>query len=652
MMKFSSSVSIYRAFLAWVMFAVLLSGCQALGAQTPTLAVSAKKTVQSFDAATPSPQVTPKAAATRTLTVCLGQEPNSLYPYANLNAGAHSVLAALYDGPIDVFSNGYQPVILQSIPSMKNGDIQVSQVTPKRGDQVIDSDGKPVSFDVGTLVLPSGCTESTCAVRYDGSSVIKLDQMVVTFRMLPNLKWSDGAPLNADDSVYAFKLAADPATPGTKYLVDRTQSYEKVDDTTVQWWGKPGFIDPTYADNFWSPLPQHTWGKLSAADLAQADTAKRFPLGWGAYAFTEWSAGNYIRLDKNPNYFRAAQGFPKFDTLVFRFEKDAEAGISDMIAGQCDILDTSLRLDGQIDLLTQLQQNKQLNLVVSTTPLIERLEFGIHQASGKRPGLFDDVRTRQGIASCLDRQKVVAGVLDGLSVVPDSFVPTAHPLFNKDVTKYPFDINAGIGYLESAGWVDTDRDPSTPRTALHVKGVPDGTPLVLNYWTTSALQRQQVSTILAQSLGQCGVKVNLLYYDQNDFYAPGPGGPLFGRQFDLAEYAIGVAGTQPPCEWFMSSQIPTQANSWVGVNVSGYSNPDYDLACKRAMSILPDKPEQISAYAQVQLLYSNDLPSVPLYQRIKVAVTRKDLCNYSLDSFSLNDLWNIEEIDYGSACGG
>jgi len=638
---------VHQITLGLVVFAVFLSACQPQPAteKTPT-PVGATEAVP----ASPEPTAT-SSSAPRILTVCLGQEPNSLYPFDNLNAAARSVFSAIYDGPIDVFTNGYQAVILETIPSLKNGDMQVNSVSVKRGDQVIDVNGKRVTLDAGATVLPSGCTDESCSVKYNGSAALKMDQMVVTFRMLPNLLWSDGAPLTADDSVYAFKLAADSATPGSKYLVDHTQSYESAGDKTIQWWGRPGFVDPTYADNFWLPLPKHAWEKLSAADLAKADTTKRSPLGWGAYVFKEWQAGQYIRLEKNPNYFRAAKGFPKFDALVFRFTKDAEAGISAMIAGQCDVLDTSLRLDGQIELLTQLQQNDLARLVVSANSLIERLDFGIHQAVGKRPGLFDDVRTRQGIAACLDRQKVVTTVLAGLTVVPDSFVPAEHPLYNDKITKYPFDINSGIGLLEKAGWLDVDKDPSTPRTALNITGVPNGTPLIVNYWTTSALQRQQVSEILSQSLSQCGVKVNVKYFDPNDFYAQGPEGPLFGRQFDLAEYAIGVSGTLPPCSWFMSSEIPTKENNWVGVNVSGYSSPDYDIACKRAMRILPDQPEQAAAYAQAQALFANDLPSVPLYQRIKVAATRKDLCNFSLDAFSTNDLWNIEEIDYGSACG-
>jgi peptide/nickel transport system substrate-binding protein len=642
-----------KVFLGFLICSLLLSACQALpnfqnpaaGTGTPTGEVPAAVT------SSPEPKSTATSAQLRSLTICLGQEPNSFYAFDTLNAASRSVLSAIYDGPIDVFTNGYQPVILEDIPSIKNGDMQVNAVNVKRGDRVVDVNGDLVTLSAGVTVYPSGCTEDTCAVKYDGSTPLQMDQIVATFRMLKGLLWSDGSPLTADDSVYAFKLASDPATPGSKYLTDRTKTYEATDANTVQWWGMPGFSDPTYADNFWSPLPQHAWGQIKAADLAKSDTLKRSALGWGPYIMKEWAAGQYIRLEKNPNYFRADKGYPKFDTLVFRFMKDAESGISALIAGQCDLLDTSLRLDGQLDLMTQLEQNNQVRTVVSTTPLMERLDFGIQQASGKRPNLFSDVRTRQGIAYCLNRAKVVSTVMGGLTVVPDSFVPAKHPLYNDLVTKYPFDPSKGMTLLEQAGWQDKDHDPATPRTSVGAPGVPAGTTLTVNYWTTSALQRRQVSEILAESLTQCGIQVSVKYYDQNDFYAQGSIGPLFGRQFDLAEYAIGVTGTQPPCGWFMKSEIPTKDNNWVGVNVSGYISADYDVVCKRALRILPDKPEQKEAFAQVQVLFSNDMPSIPLYQRIKVAASRKDLCNFSLDAFSLNDLWDIEEIDFGPACG-
>ncbi len=65
-----------------------------------------------------------------------------------------------------------------------------------------------------------------------------------------------------------------------------------------------------------------------------------------------------------------------------------------------------------------------------------------------------------------------------------------------------------------------------------------GTPLKLNYYSTPALQRRQAIDILSQSLAKCGIGLNVQYYDQNDLYAPGPAGLLFGRRFDLIQYAM------------------------------------------------------------------------------------------------------------------
>jgi len=647
-------------FIASLMLALLLSSCTI---QTPAQTTPAFPTATATSAQQPaqSANITPAPALPRTLTVCLGQEPNTLYPFGTLNTAARSVLGAFYDGPIDTFTNGYQPVILDKIPSLQNGDAQLAAVSVKSGEAVFDSRGNLAVLDVGVTVYPSGCTDDACAVRYDGRSDLKMDQLVVTFHLLPKLTWSDGQPLTAADSVFAFKLASDAATPGTKFMIDRTQSYEQVDDLTTQWWGLPGFIDATYADNFWSPLPKHLWEKVPAVDLALGDYTLHPPLGWGPYIFKEWSSGQYIHLVKNPLYFRAAEGLPVFDSLTFLFMKDAASGISSLISGQCDLLDTSLRLDGELDLLTDLQRSDQVKLVTSTTPLIERLDFGIRPASyddgyapgaGDRQDMFGDVRTRQGIAYCLDRARLVSTLLSGISQVPDTFISPQHPLFSKDAAKYPFDVNKGVALLEEAGWVDADNNPATPRTASAVKDVVAGTPLLLDYWTTSALQRRQVSETLSASLRQCGVGINLKYYSQDEFYAPGPDGPLFGRNFGLAEYAIGIAGTEPPCGWFATDEIPTKDNKWLGVNISGYSNPDYDILCHKAQRLRPGSPEHLSAYTELQTIFANDLPSVPLYMRIKAAATRRDMCNFTLDAFTVNDLWNLEELDYSPTCGG
>jgi peptide/nickel transport system substrate-binding protein len=201
---------------------------------------------------------------------------------------------------------------------------------------------------------------------------------------------------------------------------------------------------------------------------------------------------------------------------------------------------------------------------------------------------------RQALALCLDRAKVNASVLLGLSSVPVSFVPQDHPGFSAQAQAYPFDPAAGSKILEQMGWWDTDANPATPRIAVNVENIPIETPLKLTYITTSALQRRQVSEVLAASLGQCGIGVEVKYLSPEELYAPGPQGLLFGRAFDLAEFAMASASVRPACQWFTTAEIPGEANNWIGTNVSGYGNADFDKACRAAQTLLPDDDASVT----------------------------------------------------------
>ncbi len=634
------------SFLTFLILLISACGLPSSGSTTPTPEI------------TPTPIIATTPTALRALTVCLGAEPNTLYPFAGPNDAALSVLAAIDDGPIDTISYESVPVILKKLPSLADGDAEIKPVAVSPGSLIVDAGGNLVPLAVGMRVRPASCRSDGCTITYDGVSTLQMDQMIVNFQMRTDVTWSDGTPLTAEDSVYAYQLAADKNTPGPKFLIDRTQSYEATGATSTQWWGLPGFIDPTFDTNFWSPAPKHVWNKFTAAELPQIDVASRSPIGWGPYMIQEWIAGDHITLDRNPYYFRASEGYPKLDQITFRFISDPNTAISELTAGRCDILDPSINLDTQVALLQQMQQSGEAQAFFSPGMSIEWLGLGINPASydngyntqkGDRQDILADPRTRQAIALCLDRQKVVDTVLFGQSSVPGSFLPPGHPLYDASLPVYHFDPTAGAQLLDQVGWKDLDGNPATPRLAVSVKNVAAGTPLMLNYFTTPTAQRREAVDIFTQSLAQCGIGVKVQYYTPNDLYTSGPVGPLFGRSFDLVQYAMSTTDTEPPCNWFTSNEIPNANNHWVGLNVSGYKNPDYDSACSAARASLPGETSYNASYKQAQTIFANELPSIPLYYRVKVAAARADVCHFDLDS-SANPLWNIEAFDMGAAC--
>lgn len=600
---------------------------------------------------------TPSPAVERLLTICMGQEPASLFLYADGSAAARNIRQAIYDGPFDMVNFDYSPVILETKPTQAAGDVLLEPVQVSPGSPVVDVAGRLTNLGEGVQILPAGCNDPACAVAFTGQSPAQMDQMVVRFKLRPGLTWSDNAPLTADDSVYSYEVARALYPRVRADLIDRTQSYQALDEQTVEWRGIPGFRNPSYPASFFTPLPRHTWGDIPAAELSTSETASRTLLGWGPYLIREWTPGDHITLSKNPSYFRGSEGLPAFDQLVFRFVTDRDQALAALLAGECDYLDETNHLETQGAALLELQESDKAAVFFQPAAAWEHADFGIVPFNAPENGgplpLFQLKETRQAIAQCIDRQRMAAELFFGQSAVPDSYIPAAHPLYNPDARKVTFDPAAGAALLDSLGWKDADGDPATPRAAQGVAGVPDGTALEFPFLTTDEDEKQRAAAILQESLAGCGVKVNISAQPVESLFAPGPEGALFGRNFSLAQFGW-VSSLEPACYLYTTPEIPgpypDYPRGWGGANPSGYSSPDFDRACQQALFTLPEMPEHRTAHFLAQSIFAEDLPVIPLYQRLKLVAARLDFCGIAIDSSTESALWNLESLDYGEGC--
>jgi peptide/nickel transport system substrate-binding protein len=260
---------------------------------------------------------------------------------------------------------------------------------------------------------------------------------------------------------------------------------------------------------------------------------------------------------------------------------------------------------------------------------------------------FDDREVRQAVAHCVDRGRIAAQVFPyANATVADSYILARHPLYGgEEIVHWSYDPVVGRSMLETAGWRDTDEDGV--REAHSVSGIAEGTVFSATLLTTEGdIARQQAAGILEENLTDCGVRLTVEYLAPDVFYADGPDGPVFGRQFDLALFSW-LNGLDAPCALYLSTQIPSEDNWWATSNNPGYTSEAYDEACQAALGALYGTERHIRSHREAQRILSQDLPVLPLYFVPRVVAVRPGVEGVVLDPSQRTPFWNIETMDVG-----
>ncbi len=582
-------------------------------------------------------------AAPKDLIICMAQEPATLYTYGGSMLAQSAVQHAFEENNIETKSFGYQARGIESVPSLADGSAVINVVEVSAGDTVVDAAGEVVVLEDGMMVTNADGED----VEFSGSAM--LEQMVVNFTMKPRV-WSDGTPVSASDSVYSFNVAADPDTPSSKFTTDRTASYEADGDLGLVWTGLPGYLDSTYFTNIWQPLPEHYLGGFSAAELLEAEESSRLPLGDGPYKLDVWNAGDSIVLSPNEHYYA---GPAPLNSVTYKFIPDTNQLIAQLLSGSCDI-GTQDGMDvGQSPFLIEAESSGLLTPYFQTGTVYEHIDFGINSFGDYgdgigRPDWFEDVRVRQAMTMCTDRQSMVDNILFGRSEVIHSYIPSVHPLYPEGLTEWPYDVDAANALLDEVGWTDGDGDG--------IREHSDGTPFAITLGTTTGNEmRQQLTQIFKENMLECGIDVELYYLPASEWFADGPDGPLFGRRFDLGEFAW-LTGVEPSCGLYRSDQITgpsgeinpvtgTEYGGWGAASNTGWFNADFDEQCLRATGNLPGTVDYEEGHKEAQRIFSQEVPVIPLFLRLKVAAARTDVMNFGVDPTQNSELYNMYEID-------
>ncbi len=634
-----------------VLFVLAAAACQREpSTAVPTVAVTRtvatpSSTTQAHNTSSPSEESAPGDR----LVICLPEEPDSLYLYGEPGPAARAVMAAVFVQDFITLSYAAQPLGLEKVPSLEDGDAAVRLVQVDLGDRVVDANGEVVVLAGGERVHSADGT----ITEYNGTPLI-MEQMVVDF-VMKQRTWSDGKPVTADDSVYGFELDAHPDTPGDKWVTERTAAYLATGTLRTRWTGLPGFRHPGYATTFWRPAPRHLWHALSPQELLSAPLSSREPVGDGPFRIATWVPGEMIRLEKNPAYYRSSEGLPHVEEVTFLFQPDLNERLSGLLRGSCDIVPRDGLGRDLVPFFEEAQAAGLLAPIIRSGPQRVELLLGINSSPSYgdgvgRPDWFEDQRFREALALCINRPRIAEAFTQGRSAVSDSYVPPEHPLHTGEIRRLPFDRAAANRILAELGYSDLDGNGI-------LEEAPSGNPLAMTLLVPQDRSDWQMAEMIASDLLDCGIQVSLQPMGEAAAGEEALIDPLHGRRFDLA-LVTSPAGVIPDCDRYASWQIPDSpappepvSNLPVGrppgTNLSGWSNATYDAICASALNALPGTESNTRDHQEAQRLYAQELPSIPLFLDPQTLVGRPHVLHLNNDPSAETDLWNLFAIDLG-----
>lgn len=589
--------------LVAILLLLLLTGCEIEGGAPRPATPGAP--VESPPAASPMPtvavEVEPQVAQT-TLRIGLLDEPPDLWPY-QLNASDERVTGPvtqlLFPPPLlpvayEMTSTG----VLERVPSLENGDVQTRTV-----DVYLDANGSITSTPTDT--------------------VTRTEQLVVTYRWNPDLHWSDGEPLTAGDSLFAYELAQQISL-GEQAAASLaiTERYELVDTYTTRAILKPDYTGPAYLQTAWTPLPRHLLADVPPTQLGEHEYV-RMPIGYGPYRIERREAG-LIRLDRNPHYGGPE---PVAEAVSFVVLENLDMLRNSIAGGSIDLAVSDRVNAEQLAVLNQDQEQGLIDLYVTAGPIWEHLDFNLDVP------LLQDIRMRRAIAQAINREELARILVGEQSKILDSWILPDHwaaaPASN--LTLYRHDPEQARRLLDEIGIVDNDSDG--------LREI-DGQVLTLQLLTTDGTPlRQAIANQLVADLGAVGIALIVESLPTEQFYSPD--GPLFQRSFQLAQFAW-IAGSDPGgLSLWSCAAVPSEKNGWAGNNFAGWCFREADQQIRIANTSL-DREERVAAYRRHQELYTQEIPTLPLFQRPIVTISAPGLQGLAPDPLA-PITWNLGE---------
>jgi peptide/nickel transport system substrate-binding protein len=466
----------------------------------------------------------------------------------------------------------------------------------------------------------------------DGKSVI--------WKLKQGVKWHDGAPFTADDVVFNWAYARDPATAAVTAGSYNNVTVEKIDDYTVKVSAEQPMV--FWADAFVSSngmiIPKHLFEPYSGAKSREAPNNLK-PVGTGPYLFKDFRPGDLVSGVINPNYHRPNR--PYFDAVEMKGGGDAASAARAVL--QTGEYDLGWNLQVEDEVLTRLEAAGKGRVVVTDGGNFEMIQINFTdpnvEVDGERASLktkhpsLSDPAVRQALSMLVDKDSVHKYIYGRTGAALTNVIYNPKK-FASPNTHFEFNVAKANEILDKAGW-------KPGADGIREK---DGKKLDYLYQTSTNAPRQKTQEIVKQACRKAGINIRIKSVIASVFFSSDVGNPDTYPHFysDLQMYTTGPVQPDPGLflQMFLGSEAAQKANKWQGRNITRWQNPEYDTIYKQAAVEL-DPIKRIALLIKLNDLVIDDIVVIPVVTRPSVSAMNKNLVA-ELSGFD-SYIWNYAD---------
>jgi peptide/nickel transport system substrate-binding protein len=504
-----------------------------------------------------------------------------------------------------------------------------------------DQDGSRVfyeplaSFDPEGNLLPILAAEvptlQNGGVTRDGRSV--------TWKLKRGVTWHDGKPFTADDVVFNWEYAVDPAAAATTISafkdIDRI---DKLDSHTV----KLVFKKPTPFpfDAFCGPrmlIPKHLFEAYKGAKSREAPNNLK-PVGTGPYRYVDFKPGDMVRGELNPTYHMANR--PYFDTIEMKGGGDAVSAARAVI--QTAEYDYAWNLQVEDDILKRMEQGGKGKVDISLGGNIEHIQCNqtdpSKEVDGERSSiktthpLLSDHAVRTALSLLVDRSAVQEQIYGRTGITTANFL-NAPAKFQSKNPKWEFNVDKANQVLEAAGW-------KKGADGIRAK---DGKRLKFVYQTSINAPRQKTQQIVKQAAAKAGIEMEIKSVTASVYFSSDAANPdTYGHFYtDIQMYTTTM--TTPDPELFMvqftSWEVAAKENKWQSRNITRWRSEEYDRMYRAAEQEI-DPVKRAALFIRMNDLVIQNVVVIPVVWRPRVAAISNRLRGAEQSGWD-SDFWNL-----------